>query len=165
MAIVWQGVRCAICNEEIEDINRYIDYAATSGVFFPRDDPLVSYCDAPLHWTCFENWPHRTRFARQNFEMWVRGGKSNPYWTTLALTSGYILAAGLEIPYIVLRLAETPTEIRLEFSGWDRWISDESIAIKGLHLVEVRALTPLLPEIRHTFPSLEAIHIALQDKS
>ena len=45
MALISPWSRCAICEEPLGDR----DYLATSGVFFDEGDPLLRFCDAPLH--------------------------------------------------------------------------------------------------------------------
>ena len=61
MALVYDGIPCAICEEPI-DIEK--PFFATSGMFIPLTDPLSLFCDAPMHWECYASWPERPSFAR-----------------------------------------------------------------------------------------------------
>jgi hypothetical protein len=63
MALVFLGgSRCPICHDLIREKGSFF---STWGTFLPSSDPLWKYCDAPIHWTCYENWPERHRFARE----------------------------------------------------------------------------------------------------
>ena len=60
--------KCGICGRPIDPPD---DFFRASGDFLPVGDPLAKFCNVPLHWTCYANWPERSRFARLHVAAWV----------------------------------------------------------------------------------------------
>jgi len=160
MAIIYKGIRCSICGQEI-DIAQ--DFFATSGVFFPIDDPLFKYCDAALHWDCYEHWPHRARFAKQYVDMWAESVSENPYWFMVGHTKRYFIQINPDEPVarIDLFLYETGSSVWIELSEWDRWISDERSAVSGLYSLEARAISQIYRELASKYPDKNALLAAI----
>jgi hypothetical protein len=154
MALLTEHSRCAICGERLGE-ERYL---ATSGVFFPVDDPLWSFCDAPLHWDCYEHWPHRSRFARQYVSGHLESESANEYWGRVLLTDLVYLAVRKREPGVAaVWLFETGTSVRVALSQWSAWLWDLGMTEDELHRLEVASLWKVLPELRRRFPNPEAM--------
>ena len=154
MALITKGSRCAICDRLLGDG----PYLATSGVAFPVGDPLWSFCDAPLHWDCYEHWPHRSRFARQFVTNAIEFEPQNGYWGRALVTDLVYLAVRKNEPGEAnVWLFETGTQIRVPLSKWSAWLWDLSLTGKDLHSLEIASLVKVLPELRRRFPNPEAV--------
>src|SRR4030095_9826125 len=159
MALLTEHSRCAICGERLGE-ERYL---ATSGVFLPVDDPLWSFCDAPLHWDCYEHWPHRSRFARQYVSGHLESESANEYWGRVLLTDLVYLAVRKREPGVAaVWLFETGTSVRVALSQWSAWLWDLGMTEDELHRLEVASLWKVLPELRRRFPNPEAM-LAVMD--
>jgi hypothetical protein len=149
MALITKGSRCAICNKQLGEE----PYLATSGVFFPADDPLWSFCDAPLHWDCYEHWPHRSRFARQRVSSAAESESGNAYWGRALLTDFVYLEVRKNEPGEAdVWLFETGTRVRVHLSQWSAWLWDLGLTEYELDRLEVASLWKVLPELRRRFP-------------
>jgi hypothetical protein len=156
MAIIYDGIKCPICGQEI-DINE--PFFATSGVFFSMDDPLFEFCDAALHWSCYEHWPHRGRFAKQYVDMWAYSVSENPYWFLVERTAKYFIQVNPDEPVsrIDLFLYETGSDVSINLSDWNHWISSQRSAISGLYSLEARAVSQIYEELAAKFPNRDAL--------
>ncbi len=127
MAIVIAGVTtCALCGE-VADAK---DYMATSGVWYEQDHPLWRYCDAPMHWDCYERWPEREQFARDYVAM-RRSHQDSPYWDRVYEDEQLVLEVSRARALAWLRATGTP----VAFSP-QSWPEPEP----GLHRLERDAL-------------------------
>jgi hypothetical protein len=154
MALIFKGSRCAICNKLLGEG----PYLATSGVFFPVDDPLWRFCDAPLHWDCYEGWPHRPRFARQHVSIIAESEQENEFWGSALLTDLVYLSVRKKEPgEAVVWLIETGTSIGVPLSQWSAWLRDPGLAESELHRLEIDSLRKVLPELQRRFPNPEAV--------
>jgi hypothetical protein len=154
MALITKGSQCAICNKQLGKA----PYLATSGVFFPVDDPLHGFCDAPLHWDCYEHWPHRSRFARQRVSCAAGSDSDNEYWGQALLTDFVYLTVRKKEPGEVrVWLFETGTQVRVHLSQWSAWLWDLGLTENELHRLEIAGLRKVLPELRRQFPNPEAV--------
>jgi hypothetical protein len=154
MALISSTSRCAICNELLGER----PYLATSGVFFPEDDPLYPYCDAPLHWDCYEVWDHRSRFARQHVASCVESDLDNEYWGNALLTDRLYVSVRKKEPGIaVVWLFEIGTDFRVPLTQWSAWPSDPSLTEFDQHPLEYASLEKVLPQLRQRFPDPEAV--------
>jgi len=61
MALVWEGMPCAICEKPIEDPMGG-DVVATTH-FIEPGHPLERYSDAAFHEKCYNDWEHRDEFS------------------------------------------------------------------------------------------------------
>ena len=61
MALVWDGMSCAICEKPIDD-PMGDDVVATTH-FIDAGHPLERYSDAAFHASCFREWRHRAEFS------------------------------------------------------------------------------------------------------
>ena len=59
MALIYNGIRCAICDQKIDLKGQYV---ATTHFIADPNDPLWRYSDAAMHSACFEAWEHRSEF-------------------------------------------------------------------------------------------------------
>ena len=64
MAIIYKGIKCAICGLEI-DIGRDASFVATTHFIGDKNDPLWRFSDAAMHYECFQIWPHKAEFVRK----------------------------------------------------------------------------------------------------
>jgi hypothetical protein len=64
MALIYKGVRCAICDREI-DIDCKESYVATTRFIGDSSDPFWRFSDAVMHYDCFKAWPHRAEFVKK----------------------------------------------------------------------------------------------------
>lgn len=159
MALITPASRCAICNRLLGAL----PYLATSGGdFFPITDPLYPFCDAPLHWDCYEHWPERPRFARQYVARWVKDNSENEYWGDALLTDLVYLSVRRKEPgEAAVWLFETGTCVRVLLSQWSTWLSDLSFSTDPLHRLEIISLRKALPDLRRRFPTPEAVLAAV----
>ncbi len=116
MALIHPNSVCAICGEKLDR-----PYTATSGVAFPREHRLYRYCDAPLHYDCFETWADRKAFAGRYFE-----GRLHSYRVGI---TGHLLAEGMSWALICGPYNETDLRPAIEAGV----LSEKSIQ-QGLNL-------------------------------
>lgn len=155
MALMYAGVCCAICATAIDTGSSCF---ATSGVFFPSDHPLFDFCDAPMHWHCYENWSDRAEFARAYVQMWVDAEPDNPYWGKVLLSPEAFVTVNPDPPVaqVSILLAETGTKVRVPIEKWEEWLSGEAKAA-GEHPMEQRALNVVAPLLREKLPTVETV--------
>ena len=154
MALISPWSRCAICGEPLGDR----DYLATSGVFFDEGDPLWRFCDAPLHWDCYEDWPERPRFARQYLESHVEFLAENPYWGLALVTDVFALTVRKNEPAVArLWLVETGTEVEVPLADWSAWLWGLTVGAKELHRLEVLNVWKALPALRRRFRTPQSV--------
>ncbi|MCE7872493.1 hypothetical protein DYH09_19230 [bacterium CPR1] len=140
MAIVIQGVStCALCGELADSK----EYMATSGVWYEPDHPLWRYCDAPMHWECYERWPEREAFARDYVAMRCSHQES-PYWDTVYEDEQLVLEVSRARALAWLRATGTP----VAFSP-QSWPEPEP----GLHRLERAELAK--SQLADRFPTWE----------
>jgi hypothetical protein len=163
MALVVRGVStCAICGRLADDL----PYLATSGVFFPPGDPLFPFCDAPLHWDCYEHWPERSRFARQYVSSRADGLLRNEYWGEALRTDLVHLSVRRKEPGEAwVWLFETGTCVRVPLFQWSSWLWDPSLSQDELHRLEITSLAKVLPTLRQQFPKPETVLAAVDWKA
>lgn len=120
MAIVLGPARCAICEEPLG--NR--QYLATSGVAFDPTHRLFGYCDAPIHWDCYESWPSRSEFARAYFELEVAAEARNPYWARVYVDEEVFVSLSSSLPEdeLAVCLASIGIRTHIALGGWRRWL-------------------------------------------
>jgi len=129
----------------------------TWGVWLAASDPLWRFCDAMLHWDCYANWEHRTRFGRSYFDFWVELEKENPYWfrayhdETVFVTVNPSLADSSAWVHVAANGTRHPVEI----SDWDVWLVNESLA--GMHPIEGTALNIAKRVLRRVVPSAASL--------
>jgi hypothetical protein len=156
MASLVPELRCAICGEAV---NAWGDFFRTSGVFLPANDPLIPFCDAPLHWSCYADWPERPRFARCYVEAWVKANRQNPFWWTVHHDERVYVAVNPEPPIeeASVRLCTLGSDIRVPLPQWAEWLADVERVTPGLHAIEQQALAEVLPTLRDRYPDGHAV--------
>jgi hypothetical protein len=117
MPLFFYGQKCPLCGAPMTEEGRIF---STWGVFFPDDDPIWRYCDAPLHWDCYAAWPERARFAGGYFAMWIEGSKHNQCWGTLLLDDDVLVTVnpGTAVGEVCLVLAATGTRYFVKLADW-----------------------------------------------
>ncbi|MFN3652397.1 MAG: hypothetical protein ACK47B_22710 [Armatimonadota bacterium] len=156
MALVYPGVRCAICKAEV-DLGT--DFFATSGVFFPPEHRLYPFCDAAIHWECYEPWPDREEFARQYFQMWLEGNETNPYWGIALRTETFFVSLNPdpEVDAIKIHLAESGYSVRVSLTKWQAWLEDPDTALAGLRPLVRHELMAAWPLLRREVPDRDTL--------
>jgi len=121
MALVFEGSTCVICGEKL-DLNPPI--FATSGLF-PVPGPLLKYCDTPMHWDCYVDWPHRKVFAAAYVLMWVSIEGQTPYWSKVWLDEQAFVTVNPHEPTaeVSVRLFATGSDFRVKLSDWEAWLN------------------------------------------
>ena len=153
MALITAASRCAICNELLGRR----PYLATSGVFLAPADPLSRYCDAPLHWDCYERWPERARFAREHVWSEAEYLATNPYWGMALLTSLVCVTVRKKEPGAArIWLVETGTCVEVALAEWSAWLSDFT-RTEQLHRLEIAALRDVVSDLRRRCPTSESM--------
>jgi hypothetical protein len=60
MALIYNGIKCAICDTEIDLAGPLV---ATTHFIGDTADQLWRFSDAAMHYECFQAWPHREEFV------------------------------------------------------------------------------------------------------
>lgn len=166
MAIIFGQPQCCICQQMIEEGE---EWTATWGVVFVPPHPLYAFCDAPLHFSCLETWPHRKEFARGYFEMFRQMPLDG---------AGYILAEGQswflgcgpstkgrKPHYIEIVLADWPIRLRSnDWTGWEafatsgfkRNLSSAALVETGRAMEQVRACVETQGDLDALFDAAQA---------
>lgn len=147
---------CALCGNEIQTLHEAF---RASGEFLPSDDPLVRYCNAPMHWTCYEQWTERPRFARHHVLAWQKANRRNPFWWTVYLDDDVYVSVNPERPVeeASVRLFATGGDIRVPLPRWGEWLERPEAVSAALHSVEEAALRKILPRLKERFPDDHAV--------
>lgn len=141
MAMIIEGVTtCALCGEQLAER----PYMATSGVWYDRGEELFDYCDAPMHWDCYERWPHRERFAEDYARSRSEMNAGNPYWETVYQDEHLYLAVSRAAAHAWIRA--TGTSISFPAHAWP-------LPEGGSHPLERRALE--LSGLAEKFPEFQ----------
>ena len=117
MALLFRGQLCSLCRMPMLENQEVF---ATWGVWLPPSDPLVRFCDASLHWTCYADWPERSRFAESYFAFWKEKEKSDPYWHRAFSDEEVSVNVGLAGAMICLRA--TGSRIPVQLEDWENWL-------------------------------------------
>jgi hypothetical protein len=154
MALIILGAtKCALCGTVVESVENIF---ATSGVFFPQYHRLVHYCDVPMHWSCYENWPDRAEFAKAHLQMHVEWMEGNFYWGVAYQEEDILLLTiNPNTEMIVLYLGETGTDIRMEMADWKRWLKGDWARTK--YRLEYEALSSIVPRLSALFPNSQTV--------
>src|SRR5689334_3462862 len=153
MALVGPWSTCAICDAPLDR-----EFAATSGVAFPRGHRLHPYCDAPLHLDCLATWPDREEFSRAYFvsalsATWRGRG------TILSATPRWFLACGLPVgatPFFAcVHLRDWPFRL---YSQWSEWTPYVDAGYRdGLVGAALDAADEVMAEVALEAPTLESL--------
>lgn len=149
-------LKCPICDGSIDPLG---DFFRASGDFLPAGDPLTRFCNAPLHWTCYENWPERPRFARHHVDAWVRANRKNPFWWFVHRDDHVYVSANPAQPVVEasVRLYAVGSDIRVPLPRWAEWLADPTRVTPGLQAIEQEALAEVLPTLRARLPDDHAV--------
>ena len=129
---------------------------------FDEHHPLWRFCDAPLHWACYEDWPERPRFARQYVYAQAESLPENPCWGLALFTDVVCLIVRKREPSLVhVWLSETATYLEVELSDWSSWLSDFTLTGAHLDRLEIVNIWKALPDLGHRFPTAESVLAAV----
>ena len=136
MALLIDGMKCPICAKPI-DINKD-EIFATSGVFINTTNSLWKFCDAAMHWDCYEHWPHRQEFAKLYFIAQIETEKQNPFWSKIYLDDDIFISANPDLPVNEVRIVvkATGSDIRVKLNEWDKWIFDQGYIDSDIHQID-----------------------------
>lgn len=153
MALVFEGSRCAICQQLLGDR----PYTATSGVAFEADHPLYPYCDAPLHWDCYTSWSSRLEFARAYFEQAVHGETINPYWARVYEDDDVFVSVNPDpsVGEVSLCFAATGMGLRVLLASWSSWLKESER--NDLQPLQEQSLSEVIARVARCLPTSEAI--------
>ncbi len=156
MATPIPELRCALCGEPIDALGAFF---RTSGDFLPPKDPLVPFCNAPLHWNCYADWSERPRFARLYVEAWAAANRKNPFWWRILHDAGVYVSANPERPVeeASVRCWAVGSEIRVPLPKWTAWLANPDAVTPGLQPLERETLAAVLPTLRARFPDDHAV--------
>jgi len=156
MATLLPDLTCALCEKGIDPTGAYF---RTSGQFLPADDPLARYCDAPMHWACYEAWSERPRFARAYVDAWVVANRKNPFWWMVHRDEQVYLSVNPQPPVeeASVRLSAVGSDIRVPLPKWTAWLADPEAVTPTLQPVETVALTEVLPVLRERYADDHAV--------
>ena len=149
-------LKCAICGKPIDPQE---DFFCASGEFLPSGDPLTKFCNAPLHWSCYADWPERPRFARHHVEAWVEANRQNPFWWAVHQDDEvYVSVNPIDsVEEASVRLYSLGSDIRVPLSRWADWLADVEKVTPDLHSYEKDSLAEVLPTLRARFPDDHAV--------
>lgn len=149
-------VECALCGGQIDALG---DFFRASGDFLPAKDPLVPYCNVPLHWSCYTRWSERPRFAGLYVRAWIDANRKNPFWWGVHRDERVYVSVNPEQPIeeVSVRLCTVGSDIRVPLANWSAWLADYDQVTPGLHPVEREALSQVLPALRARFPDDHAV--------
>src|SRR5262245_7026229 len=121
MALVWDGMPCALCGETLDTSGPF--FATTA--FLDPDHPLFSYSDAAMHWECYERWPHQAEFASAYFRSGIESRSANPFWgLALVSESVYVsLNPDPSVDAVLIGLRTSGTKICVSLDGWTQWLA------------------------------------------
>ncbi|MBI3861184.1 MAG: hypothetical protein HY290_04745 [Planctomycetia bacterium] len=151
MALITNNSCCAICCQQLGTSPIF----GTWGVFLPQDDPLVRFCDAPIHWSCYANWSERERFARAYFAFWIEHEKTNPYWARIFVDDEVFVTIGPAVSEVSIRLAATGSDIRVPQAEWECWLEGAALDDAELQSMERDAIRAVLPRLKSAIPSIK----------
>jgi hypothetical protein len=156
MALVLPKLKCALCSGTVDLLD---DFFRASGDFLPAQDPLVRFCNVPLHWSCYTLWPERVRFAAAYVEAWIRANRKNPFWWSVYRDERVYVSVNPEqsVEEVSVRLCAVGSDIRVPLTKWSAWVNDARQLTPGLRPVEQEALAAVLPVLRERFPDDHAV--------
>ncbi len=156
MALALPSLRCAICGHAVDPRGAYF---RAGGTFLPPGDQLNKPCNAPFHWSCYEGWPERPRFARRHVEAWVKANRLNPFWWSAYLDERVYVSVNPQPPVeeASVRLLAVGSDIRVPLPRWAEWLAAPERVCAGLQPVERAALEEALPTLRQRFPDDHAV--------
>ncbi len=146
MTLVSEQSQCPLCGKRVGDRPIF----ATWGVFGWPD--LMRYCDAAMHWECYEAWPHRERFAESYVRFSVESTKGNPYWGESHLDDDVFVSVSPSSHEVQVMPMVTGSRIRVGFADWKLWISNLDYATRGQRDLERAAIAKVLPRLQEKFP-------------
>lgn len=155
MALITAESTCAICQERFEPDEPLF---ATWGVF-PVPHGLYRFCDAPMHWNCYAEWPHRLVFAAAYVQMWLESERNNPYWSKVWLDDNVFVTVNPDesIAEVDVRLCATGSSMRVDLADWETWLAGQRQCPAGEHSIETAALAAALPALQRHLPTAQAI--------
>jgi hypothetical protein len=149
-------LKCALCGGAVDLLD---DFFRASGDFLPAKDPLLPFCNVPLHWACYAQWPERVRFAQAYVEAWIHANRKNPFWWSVYRDELVYISVNPErsVEEVSVRLCAVGSDIRVPLARWSAWLEHADQLTPGLRPIEQEALAAVLPILRQHFPDDHAV--------
>jgi hypothetical protein len=156
MTSVVPKLKCALCGDAVDLLD---DFFRASGDFLPAKDALVRFCNVPLHWSCYAQWPERVRFAQAYVEAWINANRKNPFWWSVYRDERVYVSVNPErsVEEVSVRLCMVGSDIRVPLTKWSAWVHDAGHVTPELRPLEREALAAVLPTLRQRFPDDHAV--------
>lgn len=153
---------CGLCGRTIGA--REPHFRATGDFLTPKD-PLSRHANTPMHWSCYAEWPERSRFAQRYVDAWREANWRNPFWWAVHDDDRVYIAVNPERPIeqASVRLRDVGSDIRVPLPRWTEWLLDVERVTPGLQPVEKKALEAVLPLLRERFPNDHAVVHAIDE--
>jgi hypothetical protein len=128
-------------------------------VFVEPSNTLFQYCDALIHWVCYENWIHRVHFAAAHFDHWVPTHAVFVDWEI-----GYGLSVFEAFDRLGVNSLETGIEIPFSLADYDHWIINPNLIPKQHPFVQ-DVLNKVMPSIIKRFPNQKSLLLDTKRRS
>jgi hypothetical protein len=154
MALFRDGVACPLCGEPMQSSQKLF---GTWGIWLPREDPLVRFCDACMHWDCYADWPERARFARSYIDFLVEDEKSNSLWSRAYLDENVFVKVNPHAPFelVWIHLYDTGSRYDVSLNDWESWLSQETTDVG--HSIEAQSLAVIKEILKKRIPTREQL--------
>jgi hypothetical protein len=165
MALLYEGIRCSLCNQVIDLRSAFF---ASSAAPNETGDGCLEHSDAPIHWSCLFAWSDVDRFLERIYDSRRAFFVGNPYWKVCVDGKVFVLAhngmtasidvAGTGIGWHI-PIDEWPTGLEKERTSPELAALPEDRRRKALSVIDQVLVDYPIPE---AFPDLEARRLALE---
>jgi hypothetical protein len=151
--VVFAGSECPLCHKPVQPGQKFF---ASWGIFLRSDDPLLPYCDAAMHWDCYEKWKFRRRFGRAYVSLWVASEKRSRFAAKVYLDDLVFVQVNLPTPSVItLSLFETGTEYQMRLEDWPVLLGFPEPPLENLSALEREEVRRALLGLRKLVPTLD----------
>lgn len=106
-----------------------------------------------MHLDCYENWPHRARFALAHFDHWIP-----PFVVFIDWEIGYALHVA-DFPHNTIHInpLESGIPTFIDLRQYDDFIADPDMFFKDWHSLEQVTIKRIFPNLRQRFPDQKTL--------
>ena len=154
-------LKCALCRGPIDALSAFF---RANGDFLSKRDPLVQFCNAVFHWTCYGQWPERHRFASAYVRAWIDANRKNPFWWSV-YRDEHVYVSVNPLPPVEeasVRLMQVGTDIRVPLAQWSAWLAEVDRVTPNLQRLEKESLMAVLPYLQEKFPDDHSVVHAIE---
>lgn len=148
------GMKCPLCDEPMYETQ---DLFGTWGVWLPSGNPLLKFCDASMHWSCYAAWPHRPEFARSYVDFWVRNHTVQSPWRIAHLDRICLVSVNPDptvwSSWIYFYATGSRKDVSLDL--WSEWLARG--AEFAAHQVEREAIEAAVGQLRLHHPTRKSL--------